>query len=197
MTPPTAFLGEPPLSPEVTAAYDADLSSDGYVNNLTRVWCWRPDMLSSFQALRAGLLTTSSLSDREVAVMVVAAASARGDSYCALAWGQRLARLSDETTAGAVLQGGATGLSERETALAAWARQVVVDPNGATRADVAHLREVGLGDREIFEATAWVALRLAFSTVNDALGAVPDRELVDLAPAAVREAVLLGRREAE
>ena len=38
----TAILADPPPSPPVDAAYQADLTSDGYVNNLTRVWCWRP-----------------------------------------------------------------------------------------------------------------------------------------------------------
>ena len=46
----------------------------------------------------------------------------------------------------------------------------------------------------IFEATVFIALRLAFSTVNDALGASPDKELVDKVPAAVREVVTYGRR---
>jgi hypothetical protein len=49
-------------------------------------------------------------------------------------------------------------------------------------ADIERLRELGLGDREIFEATAFVAFRLAFSTINDALGAAPDKQLADIAP---------------
>ena len=51
----------------------------------------------------------------------------------------------------------------------------------------------GVDDREIFEATAFVAFRLAFSTVNDALGAAPDKQLADDAPHAVRDAVSFGR----
>ena len=43
------------------------------------------------------------------------------------------------------------------------------------------------------EATAFVAFRLAFSTVNDALGAAPDKRLADDAPHAVRDAVSFGR----
>jgi hypothetical protein len=58
---------------------------------------------------------------------------------------------------------------------------------------MALLREVGLGEREIFEATAFVAFRLAFSTVNDALGAAPDKQLADAAPPTVRAAVDFGR----
>ena len=116
------------------------------------------------------------------------------DSYCALAWGPRLAKLSDDETAAQVLSGAsAPALSDREAALAAWAREIVRDPNTTTDSDVARLREVGLGDREIFEATAFIAFRLAFSTVNDALGAAPDRQLADAAPDVVRAAVSYGR----
>lgn len=175
------------------AAYEADTAADGYVNNLTRLWCWRPDVMASFQDLRAELLGGSALSPREVAVLVAATAAARGDSYCALAWGARLAALSDDATAAGVLRGGAADLSGREAALAGWARQVVRDPNATTAADVAALRAAGLGDREVFEATVLVALRLAFSTVNDALGARPDRELAENAPPLVRAAVDYGR----
>lgn len=188
-----AFLADPPQSPAVDAAYEADLTSDGYVNNLTRVWCWRPDVLASFQALRADLMANSGLSPRELAVMVTATAAARGDAYCALAWGSRLAELSDETTAARVLQGVDGELSEREAALAGWSRQVVHDPNATTETDVDRLRDAGFNDQEIFEATTFVAFRLAFSTINDALGARPDPQLAEKAPRLVREAVTYGR----
>jgi hypothetical protein len=55
------------------------------------------------------------------------------------------------------------------------------------------LRSAGLDDRTIFEATAFIAFRLAFSTVNDALGANPDWQLVGTAPPEVRSAVTYGR----
>ena len=77
--------------------------------------------------------------------------------------------------------------------LAAWTRRLVEDPNSSTSDDVMRLRAVGLGDKEIFEATTFVAFRLALSTVNDALGAEPDRQLVDAAPDSIREAVRYGR----
>ncbi|MEV6815245.1 hypothetical protein [Micromonospora sp. NPDC051296] len=191
---PTAFLVDPPETPAVTTVYEADVTSDGYVNNLTRVWCWRPDVLASFQALRADLLSGSDLSPRDVAVMVAATAAARGDAYCALAWGTRLAELSDEATAAKVLRGVDGGLSERDAALAGWSRQVVQNPNTTTEAHVNRLRDLGLSDRAIFEVTAWIAFRLAFSTINDALGARPDPQLAERAPRLVREAVTYGRR---
>jgi alkylhydroperoxidase family enzyme len=95
-----------------------------------------------------------------------------------------------------VLQGKPTGLTNREEALARWSRQVVLDPNATTQADVDRLRRAGFTDREIFEATAWIAFRLAFSTVNDALGAPPDPQLVERCPPVIREAVTYGRPRA-
>jgi uncharacterized peroxidase-related enzyme len=188
------FLDEPPASEGRDAAFDADREGDGYVNNFTRLWGWRPDLFRAFAELRASLMRSSALSDRDWAVLVTSTAAERSDSYCSLAWGIRLASLTDDETASQVIAGvAAPALSEREAALADWARLVVRNPNATTEDDVARLRELGLTDREIFEATAFVAFRLAFATINDALGAAPDKQLADAAPAPVRAAVDYGR----
>ncbi|MDD9350106.1 hypothetical protein [Mumia sp.] len=187
------FLDEPPHDDPVRALYDADLESDGYVNNLTRLWAWRPDVNDAATAARAAVSRDSALTDEDRAVLVAATAAARHDSYCALAWGRRLASLAGTATAAGVLSGAVDALAPRTRALAAWATVVVQDPNATTAEDVARLRAVGLGDREIFEAMAFVAQRLAFSTVNDALGAEPDRQLVVGAPEEVVAAVAYGR----
>jgi len=188
------FLGEPPSTEAAQVFYAEDRESDGYVSNFIRVWCWRPDVFAGFNDLRACLTDDSALTFRDRAVLVTATAAERQDSYCSLAWGARLAHASDEATAAQVIDGtAASALSDREAALATWARQVVRDPNATTAADVARLRDVGIGDREIFEATAFIAFRLAFSTINDALGACPDKQLADTTPALVRAAVSYGR----
>lgn len=192
------FLGEAPAGEAREAAFDQDRDDDGYVNNHTRLWCWHPDLLFAFRELRASLMGSSELTDRDWAVLVTASAAELNDSYCSLAWGARLAALTDDETAAQTISGDpAPELSERESVLASWARKVVRDPNATTEGDVARLREVGLGDREIFEATAFVAFRLSFSTINDALGAVPDKQLADAAPRAVRAAVGYGRSPAQ
>ena len=77
--------------------------------------------------------------------------------------------------------------------MAAWARKVARDPNATTPADVQALRDAGLDDEQIFAITTFVALRLAFSTVNDALGAQPDAQLAQSLPPEVRQAVTWGR----
>jgi alkylhydroperoxidase family enzyme len=135
----------------------------------------------------------SGLSFRQRGILVTAAASTLGDSYCSLAWGGKLAKASDAALAAGVLTGSDTGLTEQEKAMAAWARKVARDPNATTPADIATLRDCGLDDEQIFAITAFVALRLAFSTINDSLGAQPDAQLAQSLPREVREAVTYGR----
>ena len=188
------FLSAPKPSEASSAHYARDITDDGYVNNLTRLWAWRPDVFDAFVNLRTLLIEKATLSFRERAILVCATAANVGDSYCALAWGTRLASEIDPTTAAEVLQRKeAPALTAREKALATWAGQVVREPNAITAADVDRLRGAGITDEEIFNATVFVAFRLAFSTVNDALGASPDGPLAAGAPATVRDAVSYGR----
>jgi uncharacterized peroxidase-related enzyme len=188
-----SFLREPPVSPDVRALYDEDLEDDGYVWNVSRLWAHQPGTLKQLFGLMSQAFAPGGLTFRQRGILVTAAASALGDSYCSLAWGGKLGRASDAATAAGVLSGSDTGLTGQEKAMAAWARKVATDPNTTTQADVLALREAGLDDGQIFAITAFVALRLAFSTVNDALGAQPDAQLAASLPPEVREAVTYGR----
>ncbi len=188
------FLENAPITDAVAATYDASRRDDGYVPNWMRLWAWRQDVETAFRQLRSLITTTTSLSSRECAVIVCATVSGMGDSYCSLAWGEKLAGEIDAEAAASVLRGGASdALTPRERALAEWARKATRAPNETNPADVETLRRAGLSDREIFEATVLAAFRLAFSTVNDALGAEPDAELFDEAPQVVRDSVTYGR----
>lgn len=192
------FIASPEDTVETAKVYKSSAASQGFVMNLTRAWAWRPEVFEGFAALRNQLTDQSTLSKRELAVLVCAAASELGDSYCSLAWGGTLAKEAGATTAAAVISNASGGaLTERDRALAAWARKVVANPNATTTADVDALRGAGLSEREIFEATTFVAFRQAFSTVNDALGINPDRQLAVQAPAEVRAAVTFGRAAAD
>ena len=84
-------------------------------------------------------------------------------------------------------------MTPREAAMADWAGQLVTDPNATTQPDVDRLRQAGLSDAEIFATAVFVALRIAFSTVNDGIGARPDGELVANAPAELVTAIDFGR----
>src|ERR1700676_1879497 len=139
------LISEPPEDAAVRALYEEARAEDGYVMNLARLWAWRPDVDAAFLEARMLLLAKTALSKREVAVLNAATASRRGDSYCSIAWGTRLAELTDGETAGALLRGNETPrLSGREIALARWAELVVRNPNSAASEDVGKLRDAGL-----------------------------------------------------
>ena len=142
-------------------------------------------------------VTPGGLTFRRRGILVTAAASALGDSYCSLAWGGKLGKALDAAVAARVLNGSDAGLTDQEKAMAAWARKVARDPNATTPADIQVLRDSGLDDGQIFAITAFVALRLAFSTINDSLGAQPDAQLAQSLPREVREAVTFGRPVAQ
>jgi alkylhydroperoxidase family enzyme len=188
------LISNPPEDTAVAAMYAEDRDQDGYVMNLTRLWAWRPDVDAAFLKARTVLLGGTTLSKREIAVLNVATASRRGDAYCSIAWGTRLAELADGETAGALLRGDETPrLSAREVALARWAELAVSNPNSTAADDVGKLYDAGLSDREIVDATLFVAFRLAFTTVNAALGAQPDSRLAGAAPRDVLSNVTFGR----
>jgi uncharacterized peroxidase-related enzyme len=188
------FLLAPESSEAVERFYKSSADAQGFLMNLMAAWAWRPDVFESFAALRDQLTSNSALSKRDQAVLVCATASQLQDSYCSLAWGKKLSAEAGAASAAAVLAGGeGVGLTARDRALADWARKVVANPNSTTPDDVQALRATGLDDRAIFEATAFIAFRLAFSTVNDALGAAPDWQLVHAAPQEVSAAVTYGR----
>lgn len=187
------FLGVPEATAEARTMFDEDIAELGYVMNVSRLWAYQPATVTGLFALLSQVNSGERLSLRQRSVLVTACASAFGDSYCSLAWGTKLAGASDAQTAARVVDGVDDGLSTSERAIAAWARKVARDPNGTTAADVQELRAAGFSDSQVFTITAFVALRLAFSTVNDALGLRPDAALRSTAPALVREAVTFGR----
>jgi uncharacterized peroxidase-related enzyme len=187
------FLGPAPESSAADRLFAHDRETFGFVMNLSRVWAHQPEVHDELFALFGRAAEASGLTFRERGVLISALASTMGDPHCSLAWGTRLAGAAGEDVAVAVLRGGDAGLEPAERALATWARQLARDPNGTTSADVEALRAVGYDDGQIVALTAFVALRIAFSTVNDALGARPDDELAGAAPEGVRTAVTFGR----
>jgi alkylhydroperoxidase family enzyme len=187
------FLEEPPISPQAQALFDEDVKDSGYVWNVSRLWAYQPDTMGRLFELMSQAFKPSRLDFRQRGILVTAAASTLGDSYCSLAWGGKLSRASDPTLASGVINGTDTGLTDQEEAMASWARKIVKDPNATTPSNVQELRDAGLTDSQIFAITTFVALRLAFSTINDALGASPDSQLVESLPPEVTQSVTYGR----
>jgi len=185
------FLSEPAPSEAVQATYDADRAAYGFVMNLSHLWAHQPEAHTRLFELLG--VVGSAFSFRERGILVTATASTIGCSYCSLAWGWKLAEHGDTDAATAVLSRTDAGLNDRETALATWARKVAGSAGTTTEADVQALRDAGFSDEEVFRATTFLALRMAFSTVNAALGARPDAELAERAPQEVGDLITWGR----
>jgi alkylhydroperoxidase family enzyme len=187
------FLDLPVVTPEAQRIFDEDIAEEGYVTNVSRLWAYNPGLVTGLFDLMRNAVSEQALSIHDQGILVAACASTRGDSYCSLAWGTKLAAVSDPETAAGVIRGGDEGLSDEGRALASWARKVAGDPNGTTEEDVDALRSAGFDDEGVFAVTAFVALRIAFSAVNDALGVGPDVALRATAPEAVMSAIQYGR----
>lgn len=187
------FLGSAPMSADAQRLYDNDVKEMGYVMNVSKLWAHDAAALDRLSELLGHVVRAGSLTYRQRGILIASCASALGDSYCSLAWGKKLAAEAGDDFAAGVLRGDDGELDESEKALAAWARQIARDPNNTDAPDVRRLRDAGFDDATIFSITVFVALRIAFSTVNDALGARPDWQLADEVPTSVRDAVSFGR----
>lgn len=189
-----SFLEVPPASADVQSLYDDGVAQQGFLMNMVHLWAHQPELHRGLFDLVAKAVRGGGLSFRQRALLVVAGASAAGDSYCSLAWGNKLTGVAGADVTTHVLRHEDERLEPSERALVGWARKVARDPNGTRASDVQELRDAGFDDGQIFAITVFLALRLAFATVNDALGALPDDELVVAADPAVRAAVGFGRQ---
>lgn len=187
------FLREPVTTPEAQALFDDDLESPGFVMNVSRLWAYQPATIEGLFALLRKVIDGQDLTFRERGIMVLAVASTLGDSACSVAWGHKISGVADAQTVAGVLRGTDAGLSDRERALATWTRAVVRDPNQTAAEDVDAMREAGWKDEQIFAVTVFASLRMAFATINDALGVTPDAPYRTLLPPEVLEAVTYGR----
>ena len=189
----TSFLDDAPPSPGAQRLFDDDVNGMGYVMNVSKLWAHDPAAMNAISDLLGHATESGALTYRQRAILVTSCAAALGDSYCALAWGNRLAGEAGAEVAERVIRGDDEPLDSSERALASWARRLTRDPSSTTADDVESLRAAGFDDAQIFAISVFVALRIAFSTVNDALGAQPDWQLGVDAPAAVRDAITFGR----
>lgn len=191
-----SFLSEPSTSPGQQELYREDLEQDGFVWDISRLWGHQPDLWKQLFETVDVAADAAGLSARDKAVLVLGMSSTLGDSYCSMAWARNLTNWADADTARAVLEHDDGPLTGRERALAAWVRKVAADPNATTPGDLEALRGDGFSDPEILALTLYSALRLCFSTTNDALGARPDVALADMLDPSIRSVITWGRQPA-
>ncbi|MGY1592907.1 carboxymuconolactone decarboxylase family protein [Geodermatophilus sp. SYSU D00708] len=180
----------------VSAAYDRDRETLGYVANHTRVFANRPAVLEAWRALNGAIKASMDLRRYELAT--VAAALRLRSSYCSLAHGKLLAEQFDGSAAVTAIANdpAAAPLTPVDRAVMALADKVAAGAAHMTEDDLAELRALGLDDTEILDVVLAAAARCFFSSVLDAVGAQPDAAFRSL-DAAVRDALTVGRPIAE
>ena len=171
-----SFLSSAAPSADGQRLFDDDLEHVGYVMNASRLWAHEPAAYEALFGLISDTARTAALTLRQRGILIVACASTMGDAYCSLAWGGKLAAEAGSDVVLGVLRGDDTGLDPSERALAAWARLVARDPNATGPADVQALRDAGYDEYKVNSIKMVVDLLLAFSAVNEALGATTDAE---------------------
>ena len=184
----TVLLGEAAPSAAAAALSADDVAELGFVSNVTRLWSHDPEASEQLFELIGACAQGAGLSFAERGVATIISATLIGDGYCPLAWGDKLAGATTAEIAGSVLGGSAALLDDRGRAVAAWARKLATEPRSVTPADVDDLIEAGFDRAQVLRLTLFIALRIAFSTVNGALGARPEAAYVEHVDPVVREA---------
>lgn len=186
--PSASLLGEAPISAAAASLSSEDMDELGFVTNATKLWMHDAAASDELFTLIGSAARAAGLSHAERGVATIVATALAGDSYCPLAWGHKLAAVTSPEAAASVLRGSDDLLDDRGRAVVTWARKVASEPRSATAADLDQLVAVGFDSAQILRLTLFISLRIAFATVNGALGAQPDQGYVDLVDQVVRDA---------
>lgn len=148
---------------------------DGSVDNVLKVHSLNPESLHAhLEVYIASMHRPSPLSRAEREIVAVIVSRMNGCHYCARHHGEGLRRLIKGERAGlveALWSGDESGLTEREAAMAGYARRLTADPSGVGRSDIDGLRSAGLDDRSIVDLACVIAYFAYANRVVLGLGA--------------------------
>ena len=172
--------------------FDADRAALGYVPNYTRLFAHRPAVYDAWAQLNGAIKANMELRRYELATL--AAARELRSSYCSLAHGKVIAtKFMPAQDVRDVATGAPTGaVDELDRAVMALVTKLVRDAGSVTQADLDGLVGLGLAETDVLDVVLAAAARCFFSTVLDALGALPDAAYGQLEPG-LREALTVGR----
>ena len=170
----------------------ADRDAQGRVPELVRLFAHRPDVYEAWRRLLTAV--KGGMDERRYELATLAAARRLRSSYCSLAHGGVLVQkfMDAGQVRDAAIDHRAAGLDEVDVAVMDLADRIAADATSVTQADVDRLRELGLGDQEIFGVALAASIRCFFSTALDAMGVQPDARFSEM-PGDLRDALTVGR----
>lgn len=185
------FVTPDQASEEACSMYERQAGFFGYLPNYATVFGHRPQIMSLWASLQAGI--RANMAPRLYELVTLAAAYELRSTYCCLAHSKKLLQtFSKEEICSIVDRDGEGVLPPAEVAAVRHARLVARCADQVRQEDVDQLRRLGIHDAEIFDITAAAAARAFFTKLVDGLGAQPDDEYAEL-DAALLETMAVGR----
>ncbi len=174
--------------PELADAYDEVCRGDGSVHNMYQAFATRPDLLVLADRFYRELLHSPrrSLEPWVQELIATWVAILCGCRYAKDNHGANMAGLLGDPDRGqAMLEALEAGEIPADTdthlaAILAYTRKLTLEPATMAKADVAALREAGLGDAEIFEVNQIAANFAYWARMLNGLGVTADGEPVGM-----------------
>ncbi len=191
MTKPFCWIetvGRAEAGPELAAAYDEVCRGDGSVHNMYQAFTTRPDLLVLADRFYRALLHSPGRSLEAWVQELVATwvAILCGCRYASDNHGANMVSLLGDPDRGramlAALEAGdiPADADARLAAILAYTRKLTLEPAAMAHADVAALREAGLGDAGIFEVNQIAANFAYWARMLNGLGVTADGEPVGM-----------------
>ena len=151
----------------------------GFVPNVFRAYSYRPERFSAWFAHYKQLHEPTEhldAADREMIAVVVSAWNRC--TYCVVSHGHALrAARKDEVTADYIATNWRhAGLDARRAAICAFAEKLTARPHAMTEGDLVALRDVGLGDEEIWDVAEIASMYNFTNRMALATGQLPNEE---------------------
>jgi len=168
-----------PMPPETQRYLDLCQEKLGMVPNVIAAYTFDIAKLNAFTAMYNDLmLGASTLSKLEREMIAVVVSSINRCWYCQVAHGAAVRQLSGDPKLGEamVMNWRAATLTAKQTAMLVFAEKVTKSSAEVTEADRQALRDVGFGDRDIFDIAAVVGFFSMSNRVASAIGMQPNDE---------------------
>ncbi len=161
---------------DVADYYESQRAQWGFLPHFTAPFSLRPAVAQAWQTLN--LTIRGGMDRRRFEIATIAAARARGSTYCTVAHSMFLRDVcGDPATLDAINAcPDGSGLTGVDRAVYELATRVATDPATIGEADVAPLRELGLSDADVVDVVLAAAARLFFTAVLDGVGARLDAQ---------------------
>jgi uncharacterized peroxidase-related enzyme len=178
---------------EVAEYYAGQRAAWGFLPNYAAAFSTRPDVARAWNTLNTTV--RGGMDRRRFELVTIAAARARGSTYCTVAHAAFLRDVCGDGTAVESIaeHPDGAGLSAVDRAVYTFAVKVATDASSVEQTDVDALRAAGLSDADVADVVFAVAARCFFTAVLDGLGAQLDVQTAGTFSPAVLESMVVGR----